>query len=83
MKIPGSGPAHLHVLLLITNHNDIYTLLTSLLKKNRMGRGQTDTHTHTYTQRTSRLLERIGPVGRFVEKQIFRLHLGLTDLTIQ
>ena len=31
-----------------------------------MGRGQT--HTHTYT-RTSRLLERIGPVGRFVENE--------------
>ena len=34
------------------------------LDKNRMGKGQTHKHTDT---RTSRLLERIGPVGRFDE----------------
>ena len=40
-------------------------LLTSTLKKNCMGRGQTDTQTDT---QTLRLLDQIGPVGRFGEK---------------
>ena len=41
------------------------------LKKNRMGRGQTHKHTNTQThRRTSRLLDQIGPVGRFGENYI-------------
>ena len=37
------------------------------LEKKRMKRDR-QTHTQTHTQRTSRLYDRIGPVGRFDEK---------------
>ena len=37
------------------------------LEKNRMGRGQTDTHTDT---RTCRLLDQLGPEGRVGENPI-------------